>query len=260
MSSNPFGPAPSLPDVRQGLASLESGQKGDAVARIQLLLGVFDDGVFGSNTKRTVSAFQQRFGIPDDEGKVGAATLSALEEANAPTIASLAKIDPRNKTLRTHPELRKRLGQLAEVLAGRGMQALISDGFRTFAEQDAIFARGRTKPGDIVTNARGGQSNHNYGLAVDMYPVIDGTVFVDIPKKGASASFKQRFKGTQQAVIDDSENLGLFSGSHFTRVDMPHVQLLAEDVLKPAKCLEIFNAHHKDFDAVWAEATKLFRD
>jgi len=39
--------------------------------------------------------------------------------------------------------------------------------YRTFAEQDALYAQGRTKPGQIVTNARGGWSLHNYGLAID---------------------------------------------------------------------------------------------
>jgi len=44
----------------------------------------------------------------------------------------------------------------------------VVQGLRTFAEQDALFAQGRTKPGKKVTNAKGGQSNHNYGLAVDL--------------------------------------------------------------------------------------------
>lgn len=38
---------------------------------------------------------------------------------------------------------------------------------RTFAAQDALYAQGRTKPGKIVTNAKGGQSAHNYGMATD---------------------------------------------------------------------------------------------
>jgi peptidoglycan L-alanyl-D-glutamate endopeptidase CwlK len=45
---------------------------------------------------------------------------------------------------------------------------------RTFAEQDALYAQGRTKPGDIVTKAKGGQSNHNYGFAVDIVLIIGG--------------------------------------------------------------------------------------
>lgn len=49
----------------------------------------------------------------------------------------------------------------------------IVQGLRTIAEQDALYAQGRTKPGSIVTNARGGSSYHNYGLAIDFAILID---------------------------------------------------------------------------------------
>lgn len=59
----------------------------------------------------------------------------------------------------------------------------IVQGFRSFAEEDALYAKGRTVKGDnagpghpmgdVVTNSRGGQSYHNYGLAVDIV-VIEG--------------------------------------------------------------------------------------
>lgn len=45
---------------------------------------------------------------------------------------------------------------------------------RTIAEQDALYAQGRTKKeGAIVTYARGGQSYHNYGLAIDIVFLVD---------------------------------------------------------------------------------------
>jgi peptidoglycan L-alanyl-D-glutamate endopeptidase CwlK len=44
---------------------------------------------------------------------------------------------------------------------------------RTFAEQDAIYAQGRTKPGRIVSNAKSGFSWHNYGLAIDIVLLHD---------------------------------------------------------------------------------------
>ena len=47
-------------------------------------------------------------------------------------------------------------------------RAFITDGMRTPAEQDELYAQGRTKPGKIVTNAKGGQSMHNFGLAIDV--------------------------------------------------------------------------------------------
>lgn len=44
---------------------------------------------------------------------------------------------------------------------------------RTNKEQDEIYAQGRTKPGKIVTWAKGGQSYHNYGLAIDIVLLLD---------------------------------------------------------------------------------------
>ena len=45
---------------------------------------------------------------------------------------------------------------------------------RTFSEQDALYARGRTIGNQVVTNAMAGQSYHNYGLAVDIVLIQDG--------------------------------------------------------------------------------------
>ncbi len=39
---------------------------------------------------------------------------------------------------------------------------------RTFQEQELIYSQGRTRPGAVVTNAKPGYSNHNYGLAIDI--------------------------------------------------------------------------------------------
>jgi hypothetical protein len=49
-----------------------------------------------------------------------------------------------------------------------GYTIRIISGNRTWAEQNELFAQGRTKPGAKVTNARGGQSNHNFGIAWDI--------------------------------------------------------------------------------------------
>jgi len=48
-----------------------------------------------------------------------------------------------------------------------GIHPYITEGFRSFERSAALYAQGRTKPGDKVTNAKAGQSWHNYGLAMD---------------------------------------------------------------------------------------------
>jgi peptidoglycan L-alanyl-D-glutamate endopeptidase CwlK len=75
---------------------------------------------------------------------------------------------------KVNPELANRVRAAAEVLAANGTFLLVVSGLRTAAEQDALYAQGRTAPGHIVSNARAGQSMHNYGLAVDAVPYLQG--------------------------------------------------------------------------------------
>lgn len=78
-----------------------------------------------------------------------------------------------------HPVVRIEIQKIIEecdyALTGRA-KVRITQGLRTFKEQDDLYAIGRTKPGKKVTNAKGGQSIHNYGLAVDICLIIDGKI------------------------------------------------------------------------------------
>lgn len=49
-----------------------------------------------------------------------------------------------------------------------GVTVEIISGSRSYSEQNALYAQGRTAKGPKVTNARGGQSNHNFGVAWDI--------------------------------------------------------------------------------------------
>lgn len=75
-----------------------------------------------------------------------------------------------------HPKLRDEATEIyKEICDALKGKALCRFAFtlRTFAEQDALYAQGRTKPGAVVTKAKGGQSYHNYGLAIDIVLLID---------------------------------------------------------------------------------------
>ena len=56
----------------------------------------------------------------------------------------------------------------SEAMRAKGVEVKIISGTRTYAEQNALYAKGRTTPGPRVTNARGGYSNHNFGVAFDI--------------------------------------------------------------------------------------------
>ena len=55
-----------------------------------------------------------------------------------------------------------------------GIDILVTSTYRDVASQNALYAQGRTTPGHIVTNARGGQSFHQFRVAFDTVPVICG--------------------------------------------------------------------------------------
>lgn len=87
-------------------------------------------------------------------------------------------------------------------------------GHRTYADQDALYAKGRTAPGRKVTNARGGQSNHNFGLSMDVAIFENGTYL-----SGGSEWQYQRFGEIAEAN-------GLEWGGRWTNpYDPAHVQI-----------------------------------
>ena len=70
-----------------------------------------------------------------------------------------------------HPRLQEAFQQLLAKCSAQGLAVGLGECFRTVAEQDALYAQGRTKPGSIVTNAKGSSyaSQHQWGLACDFY-------------------------------------------------------------------------------------------
>lgn len=85
-----------------------------------------------------------------------------------------AKSEERVKNL--HPQVRdeiKRLIERAEAGLPKHIAIAVPQGLRTVEEQNALYAQGRTEPGNVVTNAKGGSSFHNYGLAFDFCLLID---------------------------------------------------------------------------------------
>ena len=121
-----------------------------------------------------------------------------------------------------HPQLASRVRQLATMLAAEDIFIAVAQGLRTIAEQDALFAKGRDASGEIVnkgqivTNARGGQSWHNFGLAVDCYPLEVNAVGIDWNPQHPA------WKQMEQLGV----SLGMTSGANWIRlVDAPHFQL-----------------------------------
>jgi peptidoglycan L-alanyl-D-glutamate endopeptidase CwlK len=75
-----------------------------------------------------------------------------------------------------HPKVReegeKIYNEICSALTGKAI-CRFAYTVRTWAEQDGLYAIGRTLPGKVVTQARGGESYHNYGLAIDIVLLVD---------------------------------------------------------------------------------------
>lgn len=69
------------------------------------------------------------------------------------------------------PVARERFATLLVRLEEAGEDILITDPRRSVQEQNDLYAQGRTKPGNIVTDARGDASFHVWGVAIDLVPV-----------------------------------------------------------------------------------------
>jgi peptidoglycan L-alanyl-D-glutamate endopeptidase CwlK len=78
------------------------------------------------------------------------------------------------KILTLHPKIRDKAREFLVKAEKAGYKLRITSGLRTYAEQNALYAKGRTTAGSIVTNAKGGQSNHNFGTAFDVVPIVNG--------------------------------------------------------------------------------------
>jgi peptidoglycan L-alanyl-D-glutamate endopeptidase CwlK len=83
--------------------------------------------------------------------------LDSVSERNLATIA---------------PALAQKIRSAAAKLEEQNIHICVYSGLRTAAEQDALYAKGRQDSGHVVTNAKAGQSMHNYGLAADIVPFL----------------------------------------------------------------------------------------
>jgi peptidoglycan L-alanyl-D-glutamate endopeptidase CwlK len=72
------------------------------------------------------------------------------------------------------PAMKDKCCQFIQKCKEAGVDVIITSTYRDFESQDALYAQGRTKPGSKVTNARAGESYHNYRIAFDFCPVVNG--------------------------------------------------------------------------------------
>jgi len=113
--------------------------------------------------------------------------------------------------------------RLIERCYDRGVPILITQGLRSIAEQEALYAQGRSKPGPIVTNARGGYSYHNFGVAID---------FALLSEDGKQAHWDTKRDGDCDKiadwaeVVEEAKLLGFEWGGDFRSFkNYPHLEM-----------------------------------
>ncbi len=181
--------------------------------RIQRWIGVGADGDFG---KDTVAKLEKVLGITEHlKRKLPPQRPEAVEVG--------AEFDKRTeKNLATlhevvQPAFRKLVRAARRELADDGLEYRALSGTRTWEEQDKLYAQGRTKPGDRVTKARGGYSNHNFGIAVD-FGVFRGGTYLDRSRPAEA-------KEAHERVSAIAKRLDLNWGGDWTSLkDYPHFE------------------------------------
>ncbi len=151
-------------------------------------------------------------------------------------------LDPRTeKTLGTlhdkvQPKFRAFMEEAQRLAAMEGLEYRAISGLRTFDEQAAIYAQGRSKPGRIVSNAKPGTSYHNYGLAIDC-GVFRGGKYLDRDEPKTASAFHK-----EAGLLADSYGL-TWGGTFKNMVDEPHFELS-----KGLPILTLLDKHNKGQD------------
>jgi peptidoglycan L-alanyl-D-glutamate endopeptidase CwlK len=163
------------------------------------------------------------------------------------------------------PELGAAVHRGAEVLAAEGITVRVIMSGRSFSEQDGLFAKGRTVMSDVgclhhgeskrrapgscsdhplgatVTNARGGESWHNYFMAADLCP--DDPTIPGYQPDWNSDSWDR--------IVKVMVSFGLYSGRSWN--DLPHFQWTGRFPVSPTvKVKQLYL--DQGIDAVWNAA------
>ena len=164
------------------------------IRAVQAKLGVTVDGNPGPQTWDAI--YRQIVG----SAPIPTGTTTLADERSERNIATLL------------PEVQPLARALIENAAAIGICIKALSGTRSYDEQNALYEQGRSQPGRIVTNARGGYSNHNFGIAFDIGVFESGRYLDESPAYKAVGALGMK--------------LGLEWGGNWKTIqDEPHFQL-----------------------------------
>lgn len=135
--------------------------------------------------------------------------LSVLDERSAKNVSTLHS--------KVQQVFRNWIAECQILAKAHGYEYKAISGNRSWDEQAKIYAQGRTAPGKIVTNAKPGYSNHNFGIAVDMGVFKDGK-YLDASKPSEAEAFHRR-----AASVAEKYNIE-WGGNWLRFKDYPHFE------------------------------------
>ncbi len=121
-----------------------------------------------------------------------------------------------------HPTVEANKNRLIERAAKKNIDVVITEEVRSFKEQNRLYEQGRTRKGNIVTYAKGGESYHNYGLAIDFALENDtGKIIWNIQYDGNGNNQSDWYE-----VAAIAKELGFEWGGDWNNFkDYPHLQM-----------------------------------
>lgn len=121
-----------------------------------------------------------------------------------------------------HPIVLAKQMELMTETSNIGISIMVTDGFRSIEEQNELYAQGRSAKGAVVTQVQGGNSYHNYGLAIDFaLRTKDGDVIWDMKADGNGNG-----KSDWMEVVAIAKQLGFTWGGDWKNFpDYPHLQM-----------------------------------
>lgn len=147
-------------------------------------------------------------------------SFASLFQDRLPVNELVKKDEPMPTSL--HPQVEEAKEKLIVRAKEKGIPIVITDGHRSAEEQNRLYEQGRSKEGNIVTHVKGGESYHNYGLAVDFaLKLNNGDVVWDMERDG-----NKNGQSDWMEVVAVAKDLGFEWGGDWTGFkDYPHLEM-----------------------------------
>lgn len=126
-----------------------------------------------------------------------------------------------DKTLGLHPTLREKITRILKGMEALGWKMIITDGVRTTEEQVALYAKGRTTVGPVVTNCDGVIKKSNHQVHPDGFGHAVDCCFLDskgLPTWDHTYPWKLYGEAVKASGL-------VWGGSWVSLADLPHAEL-----------------------------------